>query len=195
MRKASRLILSSAMILSCAGLVALDQWTKALAAARLAGRGTLRLVGDFAVLVFVSNRGAFLSLGSGLPPVLRALLLLVLPLVALAFFAWIFLRRAPGADSKSGAGSRGGASARRGAAEYAALALIAAGGIGNLIDRLLFGEVRDFLNFGLGSLRTGIMNLADLYILAAIIVIVAGTAARSGKARGTREPADPDAPR
>jgi len=44
--------------------------------------------------------------------------------------------------------------------------------------------VRDFLNFGFGSLRTGIMNLADLYILAALIVIVAAGAARSGKARG-----------
>jgi signal peptidase II len=54
--------------------------------------------------------------------------------------------------------------------------LIAAGGIGNLVDRIAYGEVRDFLNFGIGRLRTGIMNLADLYILAALILIVVAMA-------------------
>ena len=183
MRKASRFILAFAAIFSCLILVALDQWTKALAAAHLAGKGTVRLVGDFAVLIFVKNSGAFLSLGSGLPPILRTLLLLVVPIVALAFFGWAFLRRAPGADAKRGAETGRDAAIPHGASEYVALALIAAGGIGNLIDRLLWGEVRDFLNFGIGSLRTGIMNLADLYILAALIVIVAAAASRSAKAR------------
>ena len=43
-----------------------------------------------------------------------------------------------------------------------ALALIAAGGFGNLIDRVLYdGRVTDFLNLGVGSLRTGIFNIAD----------------------------------
>ncbi len=173
MKSATRALLPAAMVAGVAALVALDQWTKTLAATHLAGKGTVSLLGDFAVLVFVRNQGAFLSLGSDLPPVARTLLLLVLPLGALAVFAWIFL-----------AGDPRRAGARRGAVEYASVTLIAAGGVGNLIDRLAFGDVRDFLNFGIGSLRTGIMNLADLYILAALIVIVATAIERAGKTRG-----------
>jgi signal peptidase II len=157
MRSAPKLILALALTASGAALVALDQWTKALADSFLAGKGTVYLVGDFAVLVYARNRGAFLSLGSALPPALRAILLVALPLAALAFFGLAFLRRGL-------TGSR--------TAEFAAVTLVLAGGLGNLVDRLFLGEVRDFINFGIGGVRTGIMNLADLYILAAAIVMI-----------------------
>jgi signal peptidase II len=159
-----RLVRGIAMA-SALALVALDQWTKALAAAHLAGKGVVRLAGDVVLLVFARNRGAFLSLGSGLPSPFRGLLLVVLPIAALAFLAWVILAHGLGAEGEGKARSRG--------AEIAVVVLIAAGGAGNLIDRLLFGEVRDFLHFRLGPLRTGIMNLADLYILAALVVIAA----------------------
>jgi signal peptidase II len=165
MRKASRIAICIIMTASTAILVAADQWTKILAASLLAGRGTVRLVGDFAVLVYARNSGAFLSLGSGLPPLLWAIFLVALPVAALAFLAWAFL-----------AGRLG--PRKPGAAELSIVVLIAAGGIGNLIDRLLYGSVRDFLNFGIGRLRTGIMNLADLYILAALVVVVAAAGRR-----------------
>ncbi|WP_419661036.1 signal peptidase II (lipoprotein signal peptidase) domain protein [Desulfosarcina variabilis str. Montpellier] len=39
-------------------------------------------------------------------------------------------------------------------------------GIGNLIDRILHnGFVMDFLNVGIGPLRTGIFNVADVAIM------------------------------
>jgi signal peptidase II len=42
-----------------------------------------------------------------------------------------------------------------------------------LIDRLLYhGRVTDFLNVGIGSLRTGIFNLADMAILAGALLLV-----------------------
>ena len=45
----------------------------------------------------------------------------------------------------------------------AGFTLLAASGIGNLIDRLLFdGHVTDFLNLGIDSFRTGIFNIADV---------------------------------
>lgn len=48
----------------------------------------------------------------------------------------------------------------------AALALICGGGIGNLIDRVRFdGHVTDFLNLGVGSIRTGIFNVADMALM------------------------------
>jgi signal peptidase II len=53
------------------------------------------------------------------------------------------------------------------------LALLAASGIGNLIDRLLFdGRVTDFLNIGIGSLRTGIFNVADVVGMIGFVVLL-----------------------
>ena len=49
-------------------------------------------------------------------------------------------------------------------------------GSGNLIDRILHdGTVVDFLNFGIGSLRTGIFNVADVAIMggAALLIFTA----------------------
>ena len=37
-----------------------------------------------------------------------------------------------------------------------------AGALSNLIDRIAVGSVIDFLNVGIGPLRTGIFNLADV---------------------------------
>jgi signal peptidase II len=182
MLKATKLIWGIAMTLSAAALVGLDQWTKALAASFLAGKGTVKVIGDFAVLIYARNRGAFLSLGSGLPPILRSILLVAFPIAALAFLGWAFLSR--GLSAGKGRGSSG--------VDRLVVVLIAAGGAGNLVDRLLYGEVRDFLNFGIGKLRTGIMNLADLYILAALIVAVVAMAGRSRK-KGEGE-APPSAP-
>jgi signal peptidase II len=45
-----------------------------------------------------------------------------------------------------------------------------AGGLGNIIDRLRFDRhVTDFMNLGIGSVRTGIFNFADLYVTFAAI--------------------------
>jgi signal peptidase II len=59
---------------------------------------------------------------------------------------------------------------------FTALALIFAGGIGNLIDRArLSGHVIDFLNLGIGDsrwTRTGIFNVADIAITAGFVMLV-----------------------
>jgi signal peptidase II len=50
---------------------------------------------------------------------------------------------------------------------FAAWCLILAGGIGNLIDRVSQrGLVTDFLNVGIGPVRTGIFNVADMAVTA-----------------------------
>ena len=44
-------------------------------------------------------------------------------------------------------------------------ALIFAGGMGNIIDRLLFDRhVPDFMNVGFNNIRTGIFNFADVWV-------------------------------
>jgi signal peptidase II len=55
----------------------------------------------------------------------------------------------------------------------AGCALLLAGALGNLIDRLRFdGLVIDFLNLGVGPLRSGIFNVADLAITAGALLLV-----------------------
>jgi signal peptidase II len=172
--------LGFAMTFSCLALVALDQWTKSLAATRLAGRGVVRLAGDFIVLVFAKNKGAFLSLGSGLSPALRGFLLVILPAVVLAFLGWTLVAQGFGGSDKASA-PIGGRVWR------IAAVLVLSGGAGNLFDRIAYGEVRDFLSFRISSLRTGIMNLADLYILAALVVVLVALARLKGKKRNGDE--------
>ena len=46
------------------------------------------------------------------------------------------------------------------------MALFLAGALSNLIDRIAVGSVIDFLNVGIGPLRTGIFNVADVAIMA-----------------------------
>jgi len=42
-----------------------------------------------------------------------------------------------------------------------------------MLDRLWLGVVRDFLNVGIGSFRTGVFNLADASITAAALLLLA----------------------
>ena len=53
----------------------------------------------------------------------------------------------------------------RGVEGVARLALLLAGALGNLIDRIRWdGLVIDFLNLGIGPLRTGVFNVADMAV-------------------------------
>ena len=135
--------------------VALDQSTKALARGLLEGRGRLSYLGDLFRLELTRNAGAFLSLGSSLPPGLRGpILTWGVALLALGT-AWVALRH------------RGSPAVSAGAA------LVAGGGLGNLWDRLAAnGLVADFMNLGLGRLRTGIFNVADLAIVTGVALLV-----------------------
>jgi signal peptidase II len=58
------------------------------------------------------------------------------------------------------------------------LALFVAGGLSNWIDRVTQGRVVDFLNVGVGPIRTGVFNIADLAIMAGAVAFVWGELSR-----------------
>lgn len=95
----------------------------------------------------IYNDGAFLSMGSDWNPTLRLILLTVLPGLVLIGAMVYFLR-----------------SEKVGVLEATTFALITAGGLGNIIDRILAGKVVDFMHMHFGFAGTGIFNVADLYI-------------------------------
>ncbi|MFL6202429.1 MAG: signal peptidase II [Thermoanaerobaculia bacterium] len=147
-----RLALLSLVMLSCVGC---DQAAKAMARDSLAGR-TISLLGGAVRFEYAQNTGAFLSLGASLPSGMRSLLfvggtgLIVLGLL---------VAMARGGHGTSPGGSLG-------------LALLAGGAVGNLIDRVVYdGAVVDFVSVGLGGLRTGIFNLADVAITVGVILV------------------------
>ena len=131
-----------------------DRVTKHAASAALRGTPRRSYLADTLRLEYVENPGGFLSLGAQLPRRWRVLLFDVGTAVILAGAVLLVARR------------------RVPVRELAGVTLICAGGASNLIDRTLRGSVVDFLNVGIGGLRTGIFNLADVAILAGVALVV-----------------------
>jgi signal peptidase II len=132
---------------SCIGC---DQWTKSLATEHLKQAPALSFLGDTLRIQYAENPGAFLGAGSRLPASTRFAILVVVNALFLALIAGLMLMRRPA-----------------GRAQHLAIVLLLAGGIGNLIDRMFHdGLVIDFLNVGIGPVRTGIFNVADMAIMA-----------------------------
>jgi len=131
-----------------------DRVTKHAASASLRGTPRRSYLADTVRLEYVENPGGFLSLGAQLPRRWRVLVFDVGTGLILAVTVLLAVRR------------------RVPLQELAGAALICAGGASNLLDRTLRGSVVDFLNVGIGGLRTGIFNLADVAILAGIGLVV-----------------------
>lgn len=131
--------------------VGLDRITKVIARDRLESAPPISLFGGIVRLDYVENPGAFLGLGSGLSETTRFWFFSVLVggfLVGL--FLYVLINR------------------RLSVIEVAAFSLILGGGLSNLIDRVLYEYVIDFLVVGIGRLRTGVFNVADLAITAGV---------------------------
>jgi signal peptidase II len=153
MRTLQRIAVVTLTLLCCVGC---DQMSKSAARFLLASGDAQSFLGDSLRLQLVENPGSFLSLGASLPEHFRfalftaAVAALLIGLVAASLFA---RRLQPW--------------------RVVALALVAGGGISNLIDRLLYnGRVTDFLNVGIGGVRTGIFNVADMAIMAGALLLL-----------------------
>jgi signal peptidase II len=135
----------------------------------------LSLLGGVIELQLVANPGAFLSLGAGLPEAVRHVVLIGLVPLALVLVGVLFWR-APGASPS----------------QVLALGLISGGGLGNWLDRVFGdGAVTDFVSLGVGALRTGIFNVADVAIVAGLALLLRG--ARGGRG-GTEAALDQPSP-
>jgi signal peptidase II len=147
------LLLAVAMTIGC------DHVTKRMAVESLAGEPARSFLSDTIRLDYAENAGGFLSLGADLPLPARIWFftigtgLLLLGTIGMAF--WL----------------------RWTGARALGMALLVAGGASNWIDRVRHGYVVDFLNVGIGPVRTGIFNVADVAIMAGIAIILVTEAA------------------
>ncbi|MDO6430850.1 signal peptidase II [Flavitalea sp. BT771] len=150
-------IINPRILLFCAlslSLISWDRASKDLAKKYLRDMPARTFFHDSFRLEYVENTGAAMSLGEALNPHLSFWLLGMLPLaILLALFAYVIVRARCIRPRK-----------------IVALSLIFAGGVGNILDRLLFHRhVTDFMNVGLCSLRSGIFNFADLWITTGVV--------------------------
>ena len=134
--------------------VGCDQVTKKMATQTLEGSAAVSYFGDTFRLQYTLNPGAFLGVGGGLPESWRAGLIIAMNAIltavvaSLLFVKWNVDRRT-----------------------FVAFALLLGGGLGYLLDRVrLSGTVTDFMNVGIGPVRTGIFNFADVAIMAAFVL-------------------------
>ncbi len=144
-----RVIVIALVLSLCVGC---DQVTKAIARRTLGTSPPIYLLGEMIRLHYTENTGAFLGMGATLPEDVRFWLLIVFVSVLLIGML-AFIVTYPLMDTWSLIG--GG--------------LVIGGGFSNLLDRLFRGgAVVDFMNIGIGNLRTGIFNVADLAIVCGV---------------------------
>jgi signal peptidase II len=150
MKALTRLALMLCVLGGCVGC---DQVSKAVARAYLPGTGIHSYLGDTFRLQYAQNPGVFLSFGASLPATTRYMTFTVgLGALVVALLLWSLL------------------SHRLDWRQRLCVGVIGASGAANIIDRIRFdGAVTDFLNLGLGSIRTGIFNVADVTLIVGVL--------------------------
>src|SRR5262245_21458232 len=152
------------LLLAIGATIGCDRFTKHVAAIRFSDGSSRSFLADTFRLEYAENTGAFLSLGAHWPRPVRtavfgagnAFLLLALCVVA--------MRRGWRTRTLLG------------------VALFVAGGVSNLLDRIIHGTVIDFMNVGIGPLRTGIFNVADMAIMLGVGIVMIETSRSDGQA-------------
>ena len=136
------------------GVVVLDQITKAAVLKHLAPGTHINIIDGFATLTLVMNPGLAFGLLGGVPTAWRWIVA-VLSIAALIVLARVALRVLPG-------GSR---------LDQIAIGLIFGGAIGNLIDRLRFGAVVDFVDLHYRGYHWPAFNVADSAISIGVVLL------------------------
>ncbi|MEZ6244316.1 MAG: signal peptidase II [Phycisphaerales bacterium] len=202
-----------ALLLACTAVaLALDLWTKSLAFAQVAGAPVhvrradvlsgvpldalvrdhhpVKVIPSVLEFTLVLNPGAVFGIGAG-----QRWFFILFTMVALVFAMVVFARWTTSRDR----------------AAHIALALLIAGGLGNLYDRIVYACVRDFIHplpgvklpFGIawpsgsGDVWPYVSNVADLFLLVGIgaLLVCSWRGSSASKHRARSEPgAAPPAP-
>jgi signal peptidase II len=139
-------------------VVVLDQLTKMLVLKSFHLYESLVIIPNFFNLTYLTNKGAAFGFLAGVTSAWRHYFFLILISVALVFLciAWFRMRK----DHRL----------------YGpALAMIAGGAIGNLIDRVRLGAVVDFFDFQVAGYHWPVFNVADSAITVGVALFLLAT--------------------
>ena len=136
-------------VIVAAVLTAVDQITKHIALTKLKPIGNTTFIKGFMDFTFVENRGAAFGILNG-----KIWLLLILAAIICAVIIYSMLKMPKTKEYRL---------------LKAALTLILAGAVGNVIDRVIRGYVVDFFEFTFISFP--VFNMADIYVVVGAIAM------------------------
>ena len=146
MKKMKTIVASLLIVLATLGL---DQWTKRAIERSISLNDSVEMIKHFFYLTYVQNTGAGFSMFAGAGMGFFALL----TIVALAAILYMFFKTE---DSRY----------------QICLSLVFSGAIGNFIDRMTLGYVRDFFSFYIFGYPFPVFNVADICITIGIALIL-----------------------
>lgn len=162
------------MLFGIAGTVmALDRWTKHWASTSLPFDHPVPVLGEYLRFTYTRNSGVAFGLGSG-----TGFPWYLFSIAAAIIILWLVLRHRV-----------------QGGPRQIALALILGGALGNLIDRLISGEVVDFIEIGVARWHWPVFNVADSAVsIGVVLFALAWPSTREGGPRheSEAEPPSPD---
>jgi signal peptidase II len=131
-----------------AASVLVDQWTKYWATMNLALHEPVRVVGDLVRLTYTRNSGIAFGMFAG-----QSFPFYIFSIVASLAVLWMWFRHPELSRVRQWS-----------------LALILGGAIGNLIDRMRFGEVTDFILLAWRGHEFPVFNVADMCVTSGVIL-------------------------
>lgn len=146
------------LVLVSGGVLLLDQLTKALVLEHLALGASLPVIDGFFDLTHVHNPGGAFGFLATMSAQVRAALFIAASLLAAGLILWFYVQT-PANQRLLAFG----------------LALILGGALGNLIDRVRFGVVVDFIDLYIGELHWPAFNVADSAVTVGVLIFAACT--------------------
>jgi signal peptidase II len=132
------------------GVVVLDQLTKTAITTGLAPGQSVEVLGNWLRFVYWTNSGILFGMLPQSGPAFAVVSMVVVGLIGVYH-----------------------AKAGRGLVTTVALGLLLGGALGNLVDRVRYGAVVDWVDMGIGEWRFYTYNVADAAITTAIVLLLA----------------------
>ena len=141
------------MIILTILVILVDFFSKYMVSKLMTVNETINLIDNFFRITYVKNTGAAFSFFSN-----NTILVIIISVVVIGFLLFYIYKNKE--NNKL---------------ENVSYAFILGGAIGNLIDRLVYGYVIDFLDFEILSYDAPIFNLADTFIVIGVILFLINT--------------------
>jgi signal peptidase II len=132
----------------------LDIMTKAYIASTMLLHESFDVIRGFFSITYIRNPGAAFGFLAGAPPIFRSIFFLSITVIVVALILYYI--------SKSRVEETFG---------HFPMSLILAGALGNMIDRVRFGEVIDFLDVYIGTHHWPAFNVADSAISVGVVLL------------------------
>jgi signal peptidase II len=132
------------LLVFCIGILLLDRWTKYLVVQKLVLYQRVEVIRGFFSLTHVTNTGGAFGIFGGEKGGVGSVLFVIISLIAIGAIIYLFMKIREGEKTLA-----------------LSFSLILSGAIGNLIDRLHYGEVIDFLDFHFAAYHWPAFNVAD----------------------------------